>query len=120
MAIYTGSNKHLGGTETVTRKQTVFYGLVQKNVLVTGANGQLGQELKQLAEKTNSPFRFIYTDADVLDITDAGQVQHFVSELSTSLTVQPIRLWIRLKPMRKWRTGSIAPVRKTWPGRVQK
>ena len=87
MAIYTGSNKHLGGTETVTRKQTVFYGLVQKNVLVTGANGQLGQELKQLAEKTNSPFRFIYTDADVLDITDAGQVQHFVSEYSIGYVI---------------------------------
>ena len=39
MAIYTGSNKHLGGTETVARKETFFYGLVQKNVLITGANG---------------------------------------------------------------------------------
>jgi len=82
MAIYTGSNKHLGGTETVTKKGTVFYGLVQKNVLVTGANGQLGQELQQMARKTDTPFRFIYTDADVLDITEAAQVEHFVSENS--------------------------------------
>jgi len=82
MAIYTGSNKHLGGTETVTKKGTIFYGLVQKNVLVTGANGQLGQELQQMAKKTNTPFRFIYTDADVLDITDAAQVEHFISENS--------------------------------------
>lgn len=80
MAIYTGSNKHLGGTETVTQKQTVYYGLVQKNVLVTGANGQLGKELQQLEKKTNIPFRFFYTDFDVLDITGAAQVQHFVSE----------------------------------------
>ncbi|MEA5061739.1 MAG: dTDP-4-dehydrorhamnose reductase [Petrimonas sp.] len=82
MAIYTGSNKHLGGTETVTKKGTIFYGLVQKNVLVTGANGQLGQELQQMAKKTDTPFRFIYTDADVLDITDAAQVEHFISENS--------------------------------------
>lgn len=82
MAIYTGSSKHLGGTETVTQKQTVFYGLVQKNVLVTGANGQLGQELQQMAKKMNTPFRFIYTDTDALDITDLAQVQHFVEENS--------------------------------------
>lgn len=82
MAIYTGSNKHLGGTETVARKETFFYGLVQKNVLITGADGQLGQELQQLLKGMNSPFRFIYTDADVLDITDAHQVQHFVTENS--------------------------------------
>ncbi len=82
MAIYTGTNKHLGGTETVTQKQTVFYGLVQKNVLVTGANGQLGQELQQMSKKINLPFRFIYTDTDVLDITDLTQVQNFVEENS--------------------------------------
>lgn len=82
MAIYTGSNKHLGGTETVTKKETFFYGLVQKNVLVTGANGQLGQELQRLSKGTNTPFRFIYTDYDVLDITNAAQVQHFVAENS--------------------------------------
>ena len=80
MAIYTGSSKHLGGTETVAQKQTVYYGLVQKNVLVTGASGQLGRELQQLSEKMESPFRFIYTDTDSLDITDDAQVQHVVSE----------------------------------------
>ncbi len=80
MAIYTGSNKHLGGTETVSKKQTVFYGLVQKNVLVTGANGQLGQELNYMVQNTNTPFRFIFTDFEQLDITDKQQVQHFVIE----------------------------------------
>ena len=30
----------------MTSKQQYFYGLVQKNVLVTGANGQLGNEIK--------------------------------------------------------------------------
>ncbi len=82
MAIYTGSNKHLGGTEIVSKKNTVFYGLVQKNVLVTGSNGQLGHELQALSKHINSPFRFIYTDVEQLDITDKNQVMHFVNEYS--------------------------------------
>ena len=80
MAIYTGSNRHLGGAETVAQRQTVFYGLVQKNVLVTGAKGQLGQQLLQLESRINTPFRFLYTDTDELDITDAGAVHRFVAE----------------------------------------
>lgn len=48
MAIYTGTTKQLGGTENITRKQEFYYGLIQKNVLVTGANGQLGNELREL------------------------------------------------------------------------
>lgn len=36
MAIYTGTTKQLGGTENITRKQEFYYGLIQKNVLVTG------------------------------------------------------------------------------------
>lgn len=80
MAIYTGSNKHLGGTENVATQSTFFYGLVRKNVLVTGANGQLGQELQRQTHKSNLPFRFIYTDSDVLDITNLSQVENFVAE----------------------------------------
>jgi dTDP-4-dehydrorhamnose reductase len=70
----------LGGAETVAQRQTVFYGLVQKNVLVTGAKGQLGQQLLQLESRINTPFRFLYTDTDELDITDAGAVHRFVAE----------------------------------------
>ena len=80
MAIYTGSNKHLGGTETVTKRQDFFYGLVQKNVLITGANGQLGNELRERKMISNNPFHFIYTDADTLDITDGEQVRRFVDD----------------------------------------
>ncbi len=80
MPIYTGSSKHLGGTENIAQKQTVYYGLVQKNVLVTGAGGQLGKALQQLEKGMNSPFRFIFTDSDTLDITDSDQVQYFVQE----------------------------------------
>ncbi len=82
MAIYNGSSKHLGGTETVRNKEVIFYGLVQQNVLVTGANGQLGQELQTFTKEMNSPFRFIYTDVAQLDITDKNQVSHFISEYS--------------------------------------
>lgn len=79
MAIYTGSSKHLGGTEVVSKKETFYYGLIQKNVLVSGANGQLGQEIKRLSQKLNTPFRFIYTDIEQLDITKRDEVINFVS-----------------------------------------
>ena len=82
MAIYTGSSKHLGGTETVARKETFFYGLVQKNVLITGANGQLGSALKQLAESVNMPFRFVFAGSDLLDITNGEQTLDFVRQNS--------------------------------------
>lgn len=82
MAIYTGSNKQLGGTETVSKKEMFYYGLIQKNVLVTGANGQLGQEMKARAEITNTPFRFFFTDVDHLDITDKKQLEYFVERNS--------------------------------------
>lgn len=82
MAIYTGSSKQLGGTETVTRKQDVFYGLVEKNVLITGANGQLGNELRERQQISNNAFRFIYTDAQELDITNLPQVLEFVRQHS--------------------------------------
>ena len=31
--------------------RAVFYGLVEKNVLVTGADGQLGSEIKMLTQR---------------------------------------------------------------------
>jgi len=58
MAIFTGFSKVLGGTEKETPGQQFFYGLVQKNVLVTGSDGQLGSEIKALTDRMNLPFRF--------------------------------------------------------------
>ena len=44
-------------------------------VLVTGANGQLGSELKLLAPA--SAFEFIFTDVEELDLTDGTAVRAF-------------------------------------------
>lgn len=79
MAIFSGTSKHLGGTEKDTQTKQFFYGLVQKNVLVTGAKGQLGRELKKLSERINLPFRFYFTDVDSLNIAEIDQVDAFVS-----------------------------------------
>jgi len=49
------------------------------NILITGAYGQLGSELKELSE--NYPqFTFFFTDADTLDICDKAAINSFVSE----------------------------------------
>ncbi len=46
------------------------------NILVTGAKGQLGSEIRALSAKSESTFFF--TDSDVLDITDKKAVESFV------------------------------------------
>ena len=43
------------------------------NILVTGANGQLGREMQRLGAV--SPNNYIFTDAAELDVTDAGAVR---------------------------------------------
>ncbi|MCX6230930.1 MAG: dTDP-4-dehydrorhamnose reductase [Bacteroidetes bacterium] len=45
-------------------------------ILVTGSNGQLGNEIKVLAE-AYPQYNFIYTDIDDLNITDYQQIDHF-------------------------------------------
>ncbi|WP_106829917.1 dTDP-4-dehydrorhamnose reductase [Parabacteroides pacaensis] len=44
-----------------------------KNILVTGANGQLGNEMRLLA-KENTQYNFFFTDVDTLDICDKEAV----------------------------------------------
>lgn len=49
------------------------------NILITGAYGQLGSEIKQLIG--NYPkWNFLFTDVDSLDITDEVAVQQYFSE----------------------------------------
>lgn len=56
-----------------------------KTILITGANGQLGNEMRRLGAV--SPNNYIYTDVNELDITDAEAVQRFVSENSVQVIV---------------------------------
>lgn len=78
MGIVLEAIKLLGTTEKDVVKEQYFYGLVEKNVLVTGADGQLGSEIKILSNNMNLPFKFIYTDSDTLDITSRVGVEEFV------------------------------------------
>ena len=48
-----------------------------KNILVTGANGQLGNEIRILTEK-RSEYNVFLTDVDTLDICDYSAVESFV------------------------------------------
>ena len=48
------------------------------NILITGANGQLGSSLRQLGSV--SPNNYLATDVAELDITDAGAVLQTVKE----------------------------------------
>ncbi len=47
-------------------------------ILVTGANGQLGSELRMLSAE--SPYHFIFTDVDDLDLTQRESVLAFFKE----------------------------------------
>ena len=45
-------------------------------ILVTGSNGQLGNELREIASKTKD-FHFTFVDIDELDITDSDAVDNY-------------------------------------------
>ena len=49
------------------------------NILITGCNGQLGNEM-QLLEKENPQHTYFNTDVAELDITDAQAIETFVNE----------------------------------------
>ncbi len=49
------------------------------NILVTGAYGQLGSEIKQLADKYPN-LNFLFTDVDSLDITNEEAVQNYFAQ----------------------------------------
>jgi len=56
------------------------------DILVTGANGQLGQEMRQAA--TGHPaFRFDFTDVEELDLTDAEAVKAYCKAIKPRFIV---------------------------------
>jgi dTDP-4-dehydrorhamnose reductase len=57
-----------------------------QKILVTGANGQLGSELRECA-KAMANFEFIFTDVAELDITNAAQVKTFCEQHKPSFIV---------------------------------
>ena len=48
-------------------------------ILVTGANGQLGNELRRQLDKSFAAEVF-YTDVDTLDLTDAKSVEAYCGQ----------------------------------------
>ena len=56
-----------------------------KRILITGANGQLGNEMRRLGEV--SPNTYIYTDVAELDITNGDAVAQFVKENAVDIIV---------------------------------
>ena len=56
---------------------------MHKNILVTGANGQLGSELQALVANENYSDRaFYFTDKDTLDITDFNALKTYIKQHS--------------------------------------
>ena len=55
------------------------------NLLVTGANGQLGSELRELSSDYN--YNFLFTDRATLDITNKRAVEQFIQEKSIDVII---------------------------------
>ncbi len=55
-----------------------------KLILVTGANGQLGQEIKRL-EHSDPSIQFIFTDVDELDICREDEIERFLYNIQPDI-----------------------------------
>ncbi|MDL2223098.1 dTDP-4-dehydrorhamnose reductase [Bacteroidales bacterium OttesenSCG-928-M11] len=58
---------------------------MSKNVLVTGANGQLGQEIQAIA--IDYDMNFFFTDVEDLDLTQAEDVRLFIENKDIDLVI---------------------------------
>ncbi|WP_353123953.1 dTDP-4-dehydrorhamnose reductase [Dysgonomonas capnocytophagoides] len=76
MAFFSGNKQ--ADDQDETARNTFIFQLYPKNVLVTGANGQLGSELRRATADHNDILNFIFTDVAELDITDIQAVNEFV------------------------------------------
>jgi len=66
---------------------------MHKHILITGANGQLGQEFRSLISHRkgyDTSNHYFFTDRDTLDITNDKAVESYIviSQLIMSLIVQ--------------------------------
>ena len=55
-------------------------------ILITGANGQLGSELRELSKQYYG-YEFVFTDVDNLDITDPEKTSEYISKLNPAWIV---------------------------------
>jgi len=55
------------------------------NILITGSNGQLGSEIKELSSEYN--YNFFFTNKEELDISDKKSVQEFVTSKSINAII---------------------------------
>jgi len=58
---------------------------VKYNILITGSNGQLGSELKELSNEYN--YNFLFTDRENLDITSKSAIDSFVAQNSINVII---------------------------------
>ncbi len=58
-----------------------------KQILVTGCNGQLGNEIQLLAPKYEDEWHFHFTDVKELDITDRKAVYSYIEQNSISIVI---------------------------------
>lgn len=56
------------------------------NILVTGANGQLGSEIRAIAPEYSAD-QFIFTDVTELDITNHNEVLHFIESNNIQIII---------------------------------
>lgn len=57
-----------------------------QNILVTGANGQLGSEIKHIVSKS-AKNNYIFTDVSDLDITNAEKILNFIDENQINIVI---------------------------------
>ncbi|MFV0418462.1 MAG: dTDP-4-dehydrorhamnose reductase [Dysgonomonas sp.] len=78
MAFFSGNKQ--ADDQDETAKNIFLFELVQKNILITGANGQLGNEIRRISTYHENNFKFFFTDITELDITDLNAVEEFIKE----------------------------------------
>lgn len=78
MAFFSGNKQ--ADDQDETAKNVFMFELVQKNILVTGANGQLGSEIRRVSQQHENNFKFFFTDVAELDITNRDAIDSFLKE----------------------------------------
>lgn len=78
MAFFSGNKQ--ADDQDETAKNIFQFELVQKNILITGSNGQLGNEIKRVSVNHEENFKFFFTDVNELDITNREAVESFLKE----------------------------------------